>query len=99
MNIDPAHNEVTLVVGASGYIGSNLVPFLTARGKHVRAISRNLTVLEGREWRGVDCAAADALDPKSLDPVLQNVHTAYYLVHSMAAGASFGELDAIAKLS
>ena len=93
MNIDPAHNEVTLVFGASGYIGSNLVPFLSARGKHVRAVSRNLTVLEGREWRGVACAAADALDPDSLAPVLENVHTAYYLVHSMAAGASFGELD------
>jgi len=41
----------------------------------------------------VECAAADALDPDSLAPVLENVHTAYYLVHSMAAGSSFGDLD------
>lgn len=93
MNIDPAHNGVTLVFGASGYIGSNLVPFLVKHGDRVRAVSRNLAVLEGREWRGVECAAADALEPNTLDSVLQNVHTAYYLVHSMAAGASFGDLD------
>ena len=85
--------DVTLVVGASGYIGSNLVPFLASRGKRVRAVSRNRAVLEGREWQGVECAAADALDALSLDRVLANVDVAYYLVHSMAAGAHFGELD------
>ncbi|MEP6390663.1 MAG: SDR family oxidoreductase [Halioglobus sp.] len=85
--------NVTLVFGASGYIGSNLVPFLNERGKHVRAVSRNRAVLEGREWPNVDCVAADALDPDSLASVLDGVHTAYYLVHSMAAGDSFGELD------
>ncbi|MCX2982902.1 SDR family oxidoreductase [Halieaceae bacterium IMCC14734] len=86
-------DDVTLVFGASGYIGSNLVPFLSARGKRVRAVSRNRAVLEGREWPGVECAAADALDPDSLAPALQGVHTAYYLVHSMAAGSNFGDLD------
>lgn len=93
MRIEAEQDDVTLVFGASGYIGSNLVPFLTARGKRVRAVSRNRAVLEGREWPGVDCASADALDPDSLDPVLREVHTAYYLVHSMAAGSGFGDLD------
>ena len=93
MTIEAEQDDITLVFGASGYIGSNLVPFLTARGKQVRAVSRNRAVLEGREWPGVDCASADALDPTSLDPVLQGAHTAYYLVHSMAAGRNFGELD------
>ena len=93
MKIEAEQEDITLVFGASGYIGSNLVPFLTARGKRVRAVSRNRAVLKGREWPGVDCASADALDPESLGPILQNVHTAYYLVHSMAAGRNFGELD------
>ena len=38
-------------------------------------------------------ASADALQPESLAPVMADVDVAYYLVHSMAAGADFGELD------
>jgi uncharacterized protein YbjT (DUF2867 family) len=86
-------SDVSLVFGASGYIGSNLAPFLAARGKRVRAVSRNQAVLEGREWPGIECASADALEPDSLGPVLESVDTAYYLVHSMAAGSDFGQLD------
>ncbi|MEH6635869.1 MAG: SDR family oxidoreductase [Halioglobus sp.] len=93
MEIEQPERNVTLVFGASGYIGSNLVPFLTQRGVRVRAVSRNRAVLEGREWAGVECASADALRPASLDDVLADVDVAYYLVHSMAAGDNFGELD------
>lgn len=83
-----------LVFGASGYVGSNLVPYLKNRGRRVRATSRNPAVLEARGWDGVEIGAADALDPESLDAVLADVDVAYYLVHSMAAGRHFPELDA-----
>ena len=85
--------DIALVFGASGYIGSNLVPFLTRQGHRVRAVSRHCAVLEGREWLDVECASADALQPETLPQVLHNVDVAFYLVHSMAAGANFGELD------
>lgn len=85
-----------LVFGASGYIGGHLVPFLLGEGRQVRATARNIEVLENREWTGVELAAADALRPDTLDQVLQDVDTAYYLVHSMAAGADFPSLDATA---
>ena len=85
-----------LVFGASGYIGSHLVPHLLSQGLSVRATSRNVEVIESRDWQDVVLAEADALDPKSLDSVLANVDIAYYLVHSMAAGKNFPELDAIA---
>lgn len=84
---------VALVMGASGYIGSHLVPALRERGYRVRAAARNLAVLEGREWSDVECVNADALDPASLDRALSGVSTAWYLVHSMAAGRDFGDLD------
>ena len=86
--------KTDLVFGASGYIGSNLVEFLAGEGRRVRASSRNREVLEGRGWEGVELVRADALQPDSLDAALRGVDTAYYLVHSMAAGESFPELDA-----
>jgi uncharacterized protein YbjT (DUF2867 family) len=82
-----------LVFGASGYIGSNLVPALLAAGHRVRATARNIEVLEARGWKGVELVRADALDPASLAPALAGVDTAYYLVHSMAAGRDFAALD------
>ncbi len=85
-----------LVFGASGYIGGHLVPFLLARGHRVRATARNVEVLEDRDWRGAELAQADALQADTLDSVLEDIDIAYYLVHSMAAGKGFPEIDATA---
>jgi uncharacterized protein YbjT (DUF2867 family) len=92
--IDATRSDI--VFGASGYIGTNLVELLLAEGRKVRASSRNLEVLQGRGWQDAELCQADALDPASLDAALDGVDTAYYLVHSMAAGKSFPELDATA---
>ncbi|HSM27661.1 MAG TPA: NAD(P)H-binding protein, partial [Thioalkalivibrio sp.] len=82
--IDPPRR--ILVFGASGYIGTNLVPRLLAVGQPVRAAARTPEVLEARNWPGVELIAADALKPETLGPALRDIDTAYYLVHSMAAG-------------
>jgi len=82
-----------LVFGASGYIGSYLVPYLASRGIQVRATSRNVDVIASREWPSVELAEADALRAETLDSVLEDVDIAYYLVHSMAAGKNFPDLD------
>ncbi|MEI7926368.1 MAG: DUF2867 domain-containing protein [Chloroflexota bacterium] len=82
-----------VVLGASGYIGSHLVPRLAARGVQVRAVARNLATLEARGWAGVECVAADALRPETLDAALAGADTLYYLVHSMGSGSDFPRLD------
>ena len=91
---DDSSQPLELVFGASGYVGSNLTPFLVADGRRVRATARNLAVLEARGWQNVELCEADALQPATLDAALAGVDTAYYLVHSMAAGRGFPELDA-----
>ncbi len=89
-----AGEALWLVFGATGYVGSHLVPFLRARGRRVRATGRYREVLDARPWDDVDCVVADALNPASLPGALAGVHTAFYLVHSMASGSAFPELDA-----
>jgi len=93
MNVPDSTRPLTLVFGASGYVGTNLVPELLARGRRVRAAARSRRVLEAREWQGVEIVEADALSPDTLDTALAGVDTAYYLVHSMAAGKDFGRID------
>ncbi|MBS0002872.1 MAG: DUF2867 domain-containing protein [Thioalkalivibrio sp.] len=90
---DAPDSKLRLVFGASGYIGTHLVPRLIAAGVSVRAAARSPEVLEAREWAGVERVAADALKPETLGAALRDVDTAYYLVHSMAAGRNFGRID------
>jgi uncharacterized protein YbjT (DUF2867 family) len=83
-----------LVTGATGYVGGRLVPQLLARGHAVRCMVRDPARLQGRSWAGqVETVCGDVLDPASLVPVLADIETAYYLVHSLGAGRDFHERD------
>lgn len=82
-----------LILGASGYVGGHLAPRLAAEGFNVRAAARRVDALRARGWDGVECVHADALDPASLRAALSAVDIAYYLVHSMASGGNFSDLD------
>jgi len=82
-----------LIFGASGYVGTHLVPRLAAHGFEVRAAARRRAPMEARGWPDVELVEADALVPGSLLAALDRIDVAYYLVHSMAAGSDFPRLD------
>ncbi len=83
-----------LVTGATGYIGGRLVPRLLDRGHTVRVVVRDPRKLEGRDWADkVEIRRGDLSDASSLSGVADDVDVAYYLVHSMYAGADFAERD------
>lgn len=75
-----------LVTGASGYVGGRLIPVLLQRGYTVRAMVRKPSPQLKQQWPELELMEADAMNPEGLDQVLSGVHTAYYLIHSLALG-------------
>jgi uncharacterized protein YbjT (DUF2867 family) len=89
-------SPLTLVTGATGYVGGRLVPRLLEAGHRVRCLTRDPSKLELDPWRAqVDVVRGDVLDPESLKTALQGCDYAYYLVHSMGHAADFGDTDRI----
>ena len=82
-----------LVIGSTGYIGSNLIERLKSTEHTIYASSRNMQVIENRDWHDVNLIYFDLFDSDSIDSALQKIDIVFYLVHSMAAGSSFDSLD------
>lgn len=80
-----------LVTGATGYIGGRLVPELLHRGYHVRVMSRELSPEHRERWPGAEVVKADALQPESLGPALEGIHTAFYLIHPLLLANEMAE--------
>ena len=85
-----------LLTGATGYVGGRLLRALTERGHRVRCLARRPESLTSRVPGGSEVVQGDCLRRETLDPAFSGIHTAYYLVHSMAAGAAFEEQDRLA---
>jgi uncharacterized protein YbjT (DUF2867 family) len=85
-----------LVLGASGYVGSHLVPRLTAAGLAVRAASRSLAALDRQPWRDVERMEVDVLDRDSVRRAMHGIRTVWYLVHLMSGGRDLEELERVA---
>lgn len=87
--------RIILLTGATGYVGGRLLPLLEARGEALRCLARNTERLSHVASPATQIVRGDVLDGESLYAALRGVHTAYYLVHSMAAARDFAESDAI----
>lgn len=70
------------------------MPRLLDAGHSVRCLVRDPSRLQGRRWRDdVDIVTGDLLLPFALTEALRGVDVAYYLVHSLGAGADFHSRD------
>ncbi|MGD9722987.1 MAG: NAD(P)H-binding protein [Pirellulales bacterium] len=85
-----------LLTGATGYVGGRLLRTLAARGDlALRCLVRDPARLTGAD-ETTQVVRGDVLDGMSLFHALEGVHTAYYLVHSMATRSDFERQDRIA---
>jgi len=83
-----------LVTGATGYIGGRLAPTLLELGHDVRVLVRNPAKLQDVEWRGrVGVVIGDADDEDAVHAAMQDVHTAFYLLHSIGTGHDFDDIE------
>ncbi len=82
-----------LVTGASGFVGSALIPRLQREGHELRAFARD----PARVRAGVPVVTGDAITGTGLDEAMADVDVAYFLIHSMeaprAGNGSFADRD------
>ena len=81
-----------LLIGATGYIGGRLLRSLEEGGYPVRCVARQPERVAPTSAT-TEVVYGDCLDEASLERALAGVQCAYYLVHSMAAGSHFADLD------
>lgn len=85
-----------LVLGATGYIGSRLIPALLDAGHEVVAASRNLASLDRFGWAAeVRAIEFDASDPESVRAGFAqagDIDVVYYLVHGIGE-KNFRDID------
>lgn len=85
---------LSLVTGATGYVGGRLVPELLAAGHRVRVMVRDPRKAEAREWADqVEIVRADATDADQVRDAMVGVDVAYYLLHSIGTGDDFVETE------
>jgi uncharacterized protein YbjT (DUF2867 family) len=85
-----------LLTGATGFVGSLLLPVLQREGHEVRALSRHPEKLAGLP---AEVLRGDAVTGEGLERALRGVEVAYYLIHSMEpspGGVGFVERERLA---
>ena len=83
-----------LITGANGYIGRRLKrQMLEEPSVAVRLMVRNARSVSLPEGSNLEIVEGNSFDTDSLDRALEGIDVAYYLIHSMASGEHYRELD------
>ena len=75
---------ITLVTGATGYLGVDLVRGLRAQGRDVRAMARSDVGAARLDGLGAEVVRGDVTDPDSLGPAVAGVSRVFHLAGVVA---------------
>ncbi|MBA2113508.1 NAD(P)H-binding protein [Bremerella alba] len=87
--------KTVLVTGATGYVGSRLVPQILPH-YNVRCMVRDPERLDAAIRDQVEVAQGDVMHSHSLRECMQGVDVAIYLIHGLGYGPDFQKKDRIA---
>ena len=80
-----------LILGGTGYVGSNLIPRLISEGRQVRCLVRDPAKLAAGN---IEIHQGDASDPKAVESAIKGCDGLVYLIHSMNSRSTrFEDLD------
>ena len=93
-------NDRVLIAGATGFIGSRLIPELLKRNIKLRLLVRNPSKVPQSLLRNshIEIVKGDLVKNEGLREAFNRIHSAYYLVHSMGGksifkNAEFAKMD------
>jgi uncharacterized protein YbjT (DUF2867 family) len=89
--------KTVLITGATGYVGRRLTHRLRARNDlKLRLFARSPEKIRDiATGPRLEIQRGSTLEPESLREACRDIHTAYYLIHSMGAGKDYRRLDRI----
>ena len=90
--MEEAHG-LTLLTGATGYVGGRLLERLESAAIPVRCMARRPENLASRVADTTEVVRGDVFDRDSLARAMTGVSTAYYLVHSMSDEGNFEVME------
>ncbi|UJF34268.1 NAD-dependent epimerase/dehydratase family protein [Paenibacillus hexagrammi] len=76
-----------LVLGGTGFIGSNLCKSLLIRGHKIRIIDRTIKNI-GFDMTNIECVEADFIDIIDFKPYLKNIDVVYHLISTTVPATS-----------
>lgn len=79
MKVPESPSQLSLVTGASGFVGSVLTDYLISLGRPVRAMVRNPAAIPGLEKKGAEVVVADLKDSESLQRAVDGVGCIYHI--------------------
>lgn len=84
-----------LLVGATGFVGSRLLPELINKNIRLRLLVRDPSKVAkiAASNKDIEVYPAELVSAKGLTEVLQGIHSAFYLVHSMGGKSPFGNVE------